>query len=329
MSESSSSPREKLRLALVGCGRISHLHAERVSADNRAVIVALFDPDPSAAQSLRSGVAKSAIVCSSLETLLEAQFDAAVVASPTHLHFEQAKVLMARGIPVLCEKPLARSRQEILDLIELSRNSGMLLSVAYQRRMSAAYRTIRGLVRSGKYGPVRAVVSHNVENWQSTIRGTWRNDPHMNPGGFVGDAGSHKIDAVFYVTGLLPAAVFARTDCCGSRVEIVASVSALLTDGVPLTMDFVGHAQHFSELLSVHCAQADLVLRDGDIWRASGSHSERVALAEADSNPITAFLDSMLNGAENVAPAECALPVFDFTQALLESARLGSSVVIG
>lgn len=329
MSQSSSSPREKVRLALVGCGRISWLHAERVAADDRAVIAALFDPDPSAAQSLRNGAAEAAIVCSSFDALLDAQFDAAVVASPTHLHFEQASTLMARGIPVLCEKPLARTRQEILDLIELSRRSGTLLSVAYQRRTWAAYRTMRELVRSGAYGPVRAVVSHNVENWQSTIGGTWRDDPQRNPGGFVGDAGSHKIDAVFDVTGLLPTAVFARTDRCGSRVEIVASVSGLLTDGVPLTMDFVGHGQHFGELLSVHCAEADLVLRDGEIWRACGGCCERVPIAAADSNPITAFLDSILTGAENFAPAECALPVFDFTQGLLESARLGSSVAVG
>jgi predicted dehydrogenase len=293
------------------------------------MIAALFDPDPGAAQSLRNGAAEAAIVCSSFDALLDAQFDAAVVASPTHLHFDQASELMARGVPVLCEKPLARTRQEILDLIEMSRSSGTVLSVAYQRRTWAAYRTMRELVRSGEYGPVRAVVSHNVEDWQSTIGGTWRDDPHRNPGGFVGDAGSHKIDAVFDVTGLLPTAVFARTDRCGSRVEILASVSALLTDGVPLTMDFVGHAQHFSELLSVHCADADLVLRDGEIWRACSGSSERVPISAVDSNPITAFLDSILIGADNFAPPECALPVFDFTQGLLESARLGSSVAVG
>jgi predicted dehydrogenase len=317
-------------LALVGCGRISRLHCERVAADGRAVIAALFDPDPVAAESLRNAAAETAVVCPSFESLLSGvPFDAAVIASPTHLHFEQASAMLARGIPVLCEKPLARTRQETLDLIELSRSSSVLLSVAYQRRMWAAYRTLRRLVRSGEYGPVRAVLSHNVENWQSTIGGTWRDDPQMNPGGFIGDAGSHKIDVVFYVTGLEPRAVFARTDRCGSRVEIVASVSALFSGDVPLTMDFVGHGQHFGELLSVHCAEADLTLRDGEIWLARRGQSERVSIVEADSNPVTAFLDTILHGSENFAPPECALPVFDFTQGLFESARLGSSVAVG
>jgi predicted dehydrogenase len=322
-------PATKLRLALVGCGRISRLHCERAAADGRAVIAALFDSDPAAANSLRRETAEAAEVCRTFDSLLGADFDAAVVASPTHLHFEQASAFLNRQIPVLCEKPLARTRREILDLIELSRKSGSLLSVAYQRRMWATYRTLRRLVRSGKFRPVRAVVSHNIENWQSTIAGTWRDDPQMNPGGFIGDAGSHKIDAVFYVTGLKPIEVFARTDRCGSRVEITGSVSALLTGHVPLTMDFVGHGQHLGELLSVHCAEADLTLRDGELWLACQGKSERVPIGEADSNPISAFFDTILDDAENFAPPECALPVFDFTQGLLESSRSGRTVSLG
>ncbi|MEZ6046460.1 MAG: hypothetical protein R3C11_12990 [Planctomycetaceae bacterium] len=47
-------------------------------------------------------------------------------------------------------------------------------------------------------------------------------DPLSNRGGFVGDAGSHKIDCLFYATGLEPVEVLAWTDCCGSKVEITA-----------------------------------------------------------------------------------------------------------
>jgi predicted dehydrogenase len=321
--------RAKLRLALVGCGRIARLHCERVAADGRATIAALYDSDPRAAEMLRSELADGAVVFSSFESLVESgEFDAAVVGSPTHLHFEQASAFLVARIPLLCEKPLARTRAEIVALIEQSRQTGTLLSVAYQRRTWATYRALRRLVRSGEFGPVRAVISHNVENWQSTIAGTWRDDPQMNPGGFVGDAGSHKIDIVFYITGLAPTAVFARTDRCGSQVEITASVSALLSGNIPLTMDFLGHGQQFAELLSVHCAAADLVLRDGELWLSRNGKSARVPIDEPDSNPISALLDTILDRADNFAPPECALPVFDFTQGLLQSAREERSVAL-
>ena len=91
MSDASSKPATKLRLALIGCGRIGRLHAERVAADGRAVLTALLDPDLTAAKSLCSEVAEAAVVYPTFESLVEgAEFDAAVVASPTHLHFEQA-----------------------------------------------------------------------------------------------------------------------------------------------------------------------------------------------------------------------------------------------
>jgi predicted dehydrogenase len=306
---------------------MGRLHCERILADGRSQVAALFDIDPAAATALGQAMAPDAAILARFDDLVaQPGIEAAIVCTPTQLHFEQASAFLEQGIPVLCEKPLARRRLEIMQLIEASHHPGRLLSVAYQRRRWATYRMLRQLVRSGEFGAVRSVMSHNIENWQQTIGGTWRDDPDSNPGGFIGDAGSHKIDAVFFVTGLRPTDVFARCDKCGSQVEITASISALLEGGVPLTMDFVGHAQHFSEILAVHCERADLTLREGEIWIGRDGRAERLPIAEADCNPVAAFLEALLNKGENFAPPECALPVFDFTQAIFESARSGRSV---
>jgi predicted dehydrogenase len=316
-------------VAVAGCGRMGLLHCERVLADGRSEVVALFDVDRSFAEALKNGPAANAAICPRFEDLLAfPDIDAAIICTPTQLHFEQASAFLERGVPVLCEKPLARRRAEILDLVAIAERTGMLLSVAYQRRRWATYRALRHLVRSGEFGAVRAVMSHNIENWQQTISGTWRDDPDSNPGGFIGDAGSHKIDAVFFTTGLAPTEVFARCDRCGSHVEITGSISAVLEGGVPLTMDFVGHAQHFSEILAIHCERGDLTLREGEIWIGRDGQAERYALSQSDCNPVVAFLDSLLAEAENFAPPECALPVFDFTQGIFESARGGRSVAL-
>ena len=108
---------------------------------------------------------------------------------------------------------------------------------------------------------MRAFATHSVEAWQRTITGTWHDDPQQNPGGFIGDAGSHKIDMLFHLTGLPPREVYARTWQPGSQVEIVASVSAVLGDDVSCTLDFIGNAQYLGEDVSVHCVEADLLLR--------------------------------------------------------------------
>lgn len=318
-------PAPVIRFALLGCGRMGLHHGRLLARDPRATIQAVFDPVTAAAETLCQELAPAATRCASLEALLDRDdVDAVVIATPTGDHFLHASRCLDRGWHILCEKPLATRREDLLELISRAartRQSGTAFSVAYQRRHWATFRTLRNEVRSGRWGAVRAVAAHNVEDWQSSIPGTWRDDPLQNPGGFVADAGSHKLDTLFYVTGLKPLEVFARSQNWGSRVEIVTSVSALLERDVIATFDFVGHARHLGEDLHIHCEQADLILRQDRLWIARDNRLEPFEVTAPQSEPVPDFLDSVCNGAEELAPPECALPVWETTQAILSSSR--------
>ncbi|QDU36735.1 putative oxidoreductase YcjS [Maioricimonas rarisocia] len=315
------------RFGVVGCGRMGHLHSERLQADGRGQVVALFDESPEAARRLQQEKAASARLCSSFEDLLATEpLDAVVICTPTTAHFDQVHASLARGVHVLCEKPLAESRQRILDLIAAAGRSDRHCMLAYQRRFWWTYRTLRREVRSGQWGPIRAVTSHNVERWQQTIAGTWRDDPAVNVGGFVGDAGSHKIDAVFYVTGLAPVDAWARSQNQGSHVQVNTSVSGRLAGDVLLCMDFIGNAQYLGEDLHIHCEHADLMLRDRKVWIAEGNAVRELTDPEPDSNPDVGFLDLLDGVGKNIAPFDCALPVWDLTAAILQSGEQGTLV---
>jgi predicted dehydrogenase len=321
-----------VKLALIGCGQISRLHAQRVVADGRATIVSLCDPSRAHAARLAAEFAPGARIVPRLDNLLidgESRGglpDVAIVCTPTHEHFDQVRALRSRGVHVLCEKPLADTRDRLVALAAEARGHGPLLSVAYQRRYWATFRTLAREVRSGRHGPLRSMTAINCERWQQTIAGTWRDDPAMNPGGFIGDAGSHKIDMVFFLTGLRPLEVFARSERRGSRVEIATSVLARLESDVTLTMSFLGDTQHYREDFSIHLAEADLLLRDERLWICRENRTLPLEDLEPESDPVRAFLDCVLHQAPNVAPADVALPVWDFTQAVLESARSGVAV---
>jgi predicted dehydrogenase len=308
-------------------------HGEKLVADGRAEIVALLDAHPPTADALRKQCFPEARLCDDLEDLVALEnVDAAIICTPTAAHHCQALACLDRGWHLLCEKPLAANRSEILDLIRRADDGsqrGRIFSLGYQRRHTALYRTIRREVRSGRWGAVRAIVSHNVENWQPTIAGTWRDDPQQNPGGFITDAGSHKLDSLFYITGLEPCEAFARCQTWGSQVEIVSSVSALLSGGVTATIDFIGHAQYLGEDLSIHCERGDLMIRHGEFWIAQGGRMERQPVDEPESTPVRSFLDSILSGAAELSPPSAALPVFDLTQAILESGRRKQPVEVG
>jgi predicted dehydrogenase len=321
-----------VRFAIVGCGRMGKHHGRLLAGDRRARIVTVFDPQRDAAERLRADLAADATVCASLDALWSRDdVDAVILCTPTREHFAQAQAALERGWHVLCEKPLAATADDIrtlIDLAQAARAREQQFSLGYQRRHWSTFRTLRREVQSGRYGPVRAISLHCMERWQQTIAGTWRDDPAQNPGGFLGDAGSHKLDILFYVAGLPPRDVFARSWYRGSRVEIVVSATAVFGNDVPVTLDFIGDAQHLSEVWHFHCAEADLMLRDDRLLIARNNAVEPLAADEPHSEPALSLLDSICDGAEELAPPECAWPVFQLTEALFQSCREGRVVTV-
>ena len=315
------------RFVIVGCGRMGLAHTARLASHPEATLAGFFDPDIEASRDLQRRFAPDAPVAGSFEDLLQVEADAVVIATPTASHCEQVAAAAERDWHVLCEKPLAESRASIDALCQLAENRPELhFQLGYQRRFWTPYCRMKSEIESGNHGEVRAVVSVSAEKWQQTNTETWRDDPGINFGGFLGDAGSHKIDMLFYVTGLVAQSVFAVSTQAGSHVEILTSVSGTLSNGATLTMSQTGLANSFAEELFVHCERADLILRDGQLWL--GRDNERTLIetpadeygANSICNPVSGFLDLLRDRSVNVAPISCARSVFDLTEAILKSA---------
>ena len=262
----------------------------------------------------------------------QAEANAAIICTPTSLHASQVKAAARHNLHVMCEKPLGATRDEILDLIELSHSRRDLhFMLGYQRRFWAIYRRMKEEIESGQWGRIVAVTAVNTERWQQTIAGTWRDDPNINYGGYLGDAGSHRLDNLFYLTGLSLSELAARSSKAGSNVEIVTLVNGELKDAenreVPFSLSFVGNSNSFHEELFIHCEKADLIVRNFQLFIGRDDKVELIDLPaehsgrESTQNPVSGFLDLVYGAAENISPFECGLPVFDMTTAILDSAR--------
>ncbi|MCA9039065.1 MAG: Gfo/Idh/MocA family oxidoreductase [Planctomycetaceae bacterium] len=319
----------QVHVGLIGCGRMGFHHAEELLKHPTAEITLLYDPDRNNAERLREKFNLSAVIVTEFEEITTVSpLDACLISSPTGLHFSQSRFCLEAGLAVLCEKPLAHDPTQIKELIELSRQNNTPLSVAYQRRSSNEYRTLRREVLSGKWGKVRSISGHIIEDWQSTITETWRDDPKSNFGGFIGDAGSHKIDCLFYATGLEPEEVFAWTDRCGSQVEITAQVIARLSGDVQVSIDFIGNGQYLGEMIAIHCEKADVIVQDGHVYLATNDEKRELDDLEPASTPVKEFLAMLLEGKENIAPPECAMPVYQMTRAIIESGSTRQAILI-
>lgn len=328
---------DSLRCVVIGCGRMGLAHAERLAADSRCTLAGFFDADRETAEQLRDRTAPDAPVFGSAEdAFAQSNADAAVICTPTSVHAAQVRAAARHDLHVLCEKPLAATRDEIIGLIDLSQSLSYLhFMLGYQRRFWAIYRRMKEEVESGQWGNIVGVTAVNAERWQQTIAGTWRDDPDINYGGYLGDAGSHRLDGLFYVTGLGLGDLSARSSKVGSNVEIVTLVNGELLDDsdreVPFSISFVGNSNSFHEELFIHCEKADLIVRDFQLFIGRDNKVELIDLPaeqsgrESTQNPVTGFLDLVCGTAENISPIECALPVFDMTTAILDAAESHNS----
>jgi len=192
----------KLRLALVGCGRISHSHIEAVKAHaGRAEWVAVCDVNPAALQEAvrRTGAPGYA----SLDALLAgSEADLVVLATPSGLHSQQSVQVARAGRHVLSEKPMATKWEEGVAMVRACRDAGVKLFVVKQNRLNATLQLVKRAVDQGRFGRL-AMVNVNVF-WTRPQAyydaAPWRGRWDMDGGAFMNQA-SHYVDMVDWLVG--------------------------------------------------------------------------------------------------------------------------------
>ncbi|TWT36248.1 Dehydrogenase [Posidoniimonas corsicana] len=123
------------RIAVVGAGHLGRFHAKLSAGIDQLDLVAVADPS----ESHRTAVAAEASTRPVADYReLIGQIDAAVVATPTVLHFEIVKQLLDAGVHVLCEKPLTPTLGEANELVAAADASGAVLQVGHVERFNPA-----------------------------------------------------------------------------------------------------------------------------------------------------------------------------------------------
>ena len=151
MSEDRPGPLDgrPLRVAVVGVGHLGRHHARILGSLPGVKLVAVVDSDPARAAEIASATGAEEARTSLSDVV--ARVDAVSVAVPTESHMEVALPLLERGIPVLVEKPLARSLVEADRMLAASRASGALLAVGHTERHNPAVAAARALVREPRF----------------------------------------------------------------------------------------------------------------------------------------------------------------------------------
>jgi myo-inositol 2-dehydrogenase / D-chiro-inositol 1-dehydrogenase len=193
-----------MRIALIGAGRIGRLHA-RILASTPGVdelIVADLATELAATVAAETAVLPAApgahrarvSAAPSIDAAMDGA-DAIAIAAATDAHGSLIKAAVGRGKPTFCEKPLAGSLAESLDIAAVVDASGVPFQLGFQRRFDPAYREARRLVESGELGTLYAV----------RLAGHDPAPPHEAyipaSGGLFRDFSIHDFDVLRWLTG--------------------------------------------------------------------------------------------------------------------------------
>jgi UDP-N-acetyl-2-amino-2-deoxyglucuronate dehydrogenase len=224
-SEASAAP--EVRIALVGCGRISRNHLEAIERVEGLRLVSVCDVVEERAR--EAGERHAVPWFRSIEEMLQAvPSDAVAICTPSGLHPAHGALVARAGRHVISEKPMAISLAGADDLVKACDDAGVQLFVVKQNRLNPAIQLLRRAVDKGRFG--RLYMLNCTVRWtrpqdyydQAPWRGTWEFD-----GGAFMNQASHYVDLIQWIGGPVES-VSAKTATLARRIEAEDSGVAAL-----------------------------------------------------------------------------------------------------
>src|SRR5947207_1284637 len=125
----------ELRAAVVGAGRLGGFHAEKYARTPGVRLTHVIDVDRDRAAALAAKHGATAL--GDCRELI-GKVDLASIATPSVTHFTVASTLIAAGIDILIEKPMAASLAEARELAHLAEHSDRIVQVGHLERFNPA-----------------------------------------------------------------------------------------------------------------------------------------------------------------------------------------------
>lgn len=199
---------KKLRVGIIGAGRIGKVHALSITNQMPYVQIAyVSDKFEKAANELAETIEGCRVVKDYHDILNDSEIDAVLICSSTDTHASISIEAALAGKHVFCEKPIDHDLNKIKEVLKTVKETGVKYQVGFNRRFDHNFKSVRNAVAEGKIGDVHVV--------KITSR-----DPEAPPldyvkvsGGIFLDMTIHDFDMVRYLTDSEVTEVYAAGNC--------------------------------------------------------------------------------------------------------------------
>jgi predicted dehydrogenase len=346
----------KLRIGLIGAGMIAREHLAGILKHPNATLVSVADINAASANELAQLCPEPPRVFTDYKSMLASvPLDAVVVCTPPWLHEEMTIAALEAGVHVLCEKPHSTNLASAERMVEAGKKSGKVLADCSSRYLfSPILRDARSAIESGIMGDIYYVrytargsfVRPGIEYNPGAV---WFLDKSKAGGGVLLDWGVYDLaitltllgyPALDYVMG------FTYTGMDNSKqtyamfdVEEHGAATLRTANGILIQWEhaWAAHMQEQSRL-QIFGSRAGLAFspvqwdrpRTMEIIRRSYTETnvQRITTKEEDIylNPVSDFIDALVEGREPAMPAEKALVALRTIFAIYESQATGAPV---
>jgi predicted dehydrogenase len=190
---------ERVRIAIIGLGKMGLLHVSLLSALPSVKLVALCDKN-GLIRRVFGRLFRDVQITGDVEQLAGLGLDAVYITTPIPSHFSIAKIICSKGIArnLFVEKTLAANYDDAKKMCKLAQFSGGVNMVGYMKRFAVTFNKAKELLEEEVLGDL---VSFEAYAYSSDFVDVKEGSVSASRGGVLGDLGSHVVDLALWLFG--------------------------------------------------------------------------------------------------------------------------------
>ncbi|KJR46192.1 Myo-inositol 2-dehydrogenase 1 [Desulfosporosinus sp. I2] len=196
---------KKIKLGIIGAGRIGRLHAENIVKNFVDVeVTSIADIYADSINEWAQDLGIKNVYTDYKNILKDHEIDAVMVCSSTNTHSIISIEAAQAGKHIFCEKPIDLDLSKIQSVLDSVEKAGVKFQVGFNRRFDHNFRTVRKIVEEGKVGDVHIVKVTSRDPQPPSL------DYVKVSGGMFLDMTIHDFDMARYLTGSEVVEVYAN-----------------------------------------------------------------------------------------------------------------------
>ena len=264
-----------MKWALIGASRIASGYViDAIRAQNGHEVVSVLSSDEGRGREYAEahGIARSSTDLG--EVLADPEIGAVYISTTNEKHHPQALAAIAAGKHILCEKPLAMTLLQAVEMVRAAEAKGVVFATNHHLRNAGSHLAIRDMIASGRIGDVLSARVFHAVNLPEQLRG-WRINDSAAGGGVIPDITVHDADTVRFHLGEDPVEVVAQSGVSGLGQGVEDSVMSVWTmpsGAMVQTHESFTHP-HAGTGIEFHGTKGSIFARDvmtqrpiGDVW---------------------------------------------------------------